>query len=54
MQGDGNFVVYRNADMAAIWNGTEGSGANRIVMQTDGNLVIYADWPRCLVDRNSR
>ncbi|MEZ2419349.1 hypothetical protein [Luteibacter sp. RCC_6_2] len=42
MQGDGNFVVYRNSDGVAIWNtGTSGSGANRIVMQTDGNLVIY-------------
>lgn len=42
MQGDGNFVVYRNSDMAAIWNtGTTGTGANRIVMQGDGNLVIY-------------
>jgi len=42
MQGDGNFVVYRNSDMFAVWNtGTAGSGANRAVMQTDGNFVVY-------------
>lgn len=42
MQGDGNFVVYRNSDMAVIWHtGTNGSGANRVVMQGDGNLVLY-------------
>jgi hypothetical protein len=42
MQADGNFVVYRKSDMAVIWHtGTNGSGADRIVMQTDGNLVLY-------------
>jgi hypothetical protein len=42
MQGDGNFVVYRNADGVAIWNsGTGGTGATFAVMQGDGNFVIY-------------
>ncbi len=40
MQGDGNFVVY-NASNGAIWNsGAKGAGAY-IVIQPDGNLVIY-------------
>lgn len=42
MQSDGNFVVYRVADSVAIWNtGTVGTGADHIVMQDDGNLVLY-------------
>jgi hypothetical protein len=42
MQGDGNFVVYRNSDGVAIWNtGTGGSGAVCVIMQGDGNLVLY-------------
>jgi hypothetical protein len=42
VQGDGNWVV-RNSGGSAIWNrGTAGSGANRLVVQSDGNLVLYA------------
>ncbi|WP_426284969.1 hypothetical protein [Luteibacter sp. E-22] len=42
MQGDGNFVVYRLADGAAIWNTeTSGSGAVAAFMQSDGNFVLY-------------
>jgi hypothetical protein len=40
MQGDGNLVVYSNAEPK--WNSsTGGSGADHLVMQTDGNLVLY-------------
>jgi len=41
MQTDGNLVLY--AGGAAVWStGTNGTGSqNRLVMQSDGNLVIY-------------
>ncbi|QHC62405.1 hypothetical protein GSU69_06740 [Rathayibacter festucae] len=40
MQGDGNFVVYR--DGSARWSsGTSGAG-NRLEMQGDGNAVVYS------------
>jgi hypothetical protein len=40
MQGDGNLVLYGNA--RPIWaSNTSGSGGNRVVLQADGNLVIY-------------
>jgi hypothetical protein len=40
MQADGNFTL--NGPRGPLWQtGTGGTGANRIVMQTDGNLVIY-------------
>lgn len=45
MQTDGNFVVYDRSQSPgkALWNsGTNGTGADRIVMQGDGNLVVYA------------
>ncbi|HEY5442545.1 MAG TPA: G1 family glutamic endopeptidase [Candidatus Saccharimonadales bacterium] len=42
-QSDGNLVVRRNSDAAAIWaSGTNGSGATELVFQGDGNLVIRA------------
>lgn len=42
LQGDGNFVVYRN-DGVPFWNtGTVGSDAATAVMQGDGNFVIYS------------
>ncbi|TQF06346.1 hypothetical protein E6W39_34235 [Kitasatospora acidiphila] len=41
MQYDGNLVVYRKRDSAAIWSsGTAGSGGTVAAMQNDGNLVI--------------
>lgn len=41
MQKDGNLVLY--GDGVALWNsGTNGRGANRAFMQTDGNFVVYA------------
>lgn len=42
LQGDGNFVVYRN-DGVPFWStGTVGSDAATAVMQGDGNFVIYS------------
>jgi len=41
-QTDGNLVIYRNSDGAAIWwTGTAGISANVARMQTDGNFVVY-------------
>lgn len=40
-QEDSNFVIYNNAG-TPIWNSqTYGANADRIVMQEDGNLVMY-------------
>ncbi len=40
MQGDGNFVQYQGG--VALWNtGTQGNPGAFIVLQNDGNLVIY-------------
>lgn len=42
LQGDGNLVIYRRADMLPIW--ATGTAAGSILaMQGDGNLVLYAD-----------
>lgn len=42
MQRDGNVVAY-TANNQAVWStNTRGSGANRFVVQDDGNLVLYA------------
>lgn len=42
-QSDGNFVVYDHKNNP-LWNtGTANKGATRMVMQGDGNLVIYRD-----------
>ena len=42
-QGDGNLVIYPGNGGKAIWNtGTQGHGATQAVLQTDGNLVVYA------------
>ncbi len=41
MQSDGNFVVY--GDGRALWSsGTGGNPRARLVLQDDGNLVLYA------------
>lgn len=45
-QTDGNLVLYRRpqdtANYAAIWDSrTNGSGADKAELQTDGNLVVY-------------
>lgn len=40
-QGDGNLVVYK-ARGGAVWaSNTAGNGACTLVMQNDGNLVLY-------------
>ncbi|MFJ9821039.1 hypothetical protein ACIRU3_38450 [Streptomyces sp. NPDC101151] len=42
MQGDGNLVMYRLRDGAAIWSThTSGHPGAYAVMQTDGNFVVY-------------
>ncbi|MFE4630893.1 hypothetical protein [Streptomyces mirabilis] len=42
MQNDGNLVMYRKRDGAAIWSSrTSGHPGAYAIMQTDGNLVIY-------------
>ena len=41
MQTDGNLVLYQGS--TALWNtGTQGTGAQRAIMQNDGNFVVYA------------
>jgi hypothetical protein len=41
MQADGNAVLY--ASGRAVWNSRTGGNAGaRLVMQNDGNLVVYA------------
>lgn len=42
MQHDGNFVIYDNRDGSAIWaTGTFGTSGRKLIMQDDGNLVLY-------------
>jgi hypothetical protein len=39
---DGNLVVYDTTTNRAVWDAaTEGSGADELVYQTDGNFVMY-------------
>ncbi|MDI1450403.1 matrixin family metalloprotease [Polyangium sp. 6x1] len=39
-QGDGNLVLYQGGN--PLWaSGTNGDGGDRVIMQEDGNLVIY-------------
>lgn len=46
MQGDGNLVLYRNSDGAALWHANSyGHPGAVTVMQGDGNLVIYGTNP---------
>lgn len=41
-QTDGNLVVRRVSDSAALWaSNTNGLGGTRLTMQSDGNLVLY-------------
>jgi hypothetical protein len=42
MQGDGNFVVYHNGNKPIWASNTHGLHGNlHVIMQTDGNLVVY-------------
>ena len=41
-QTDGNLVLYRNADDHPLWSSrSSGTTAGMVVMQHDGNLVVY-------------
>lgn len=41
-QGDGNLVLYRVSDMAALWStNTAGQATTHAVQQEDGNFVLY-------------
>jgi hypothetical protein len=42
MQGDGNLVGYLNGGRATWATNTAGSGGNRLIVQNDGNVVIYS------------
>jgi hypothetical protein len=42
MQSDGNFVCYTNGGSPTWASNTAGSGGNRLVVQSDGNVVIYS------------
>ena len=41
MQGDGNFVLYHVNNAPAWASNTAGAPGSFVVMQNDGNLVIY-------------
>lgn len=42
LQGDSNLVLYRQGSSTAMWqSGTFGTAAAKLIMQPDGNLVIY-------------
>jgi hypothetical protein len=41
MQGDGNLVLYDYAGHPRWASGTDGHHGARLVLQCDGNLVIY-------------
>ena len=44
MQYDGNLVVYRVPEGTYVWAAqTIGSGANRAVMQQDGQFCLYTE-----------
>lgn len=40
-QGDGNFVYYKTATWSPIWSTDTFQAPGRVVMQGDGNLVMY-------------
>lgn len=42
MQGDGNLVLYNQANVAVWSSQTNGNPGARLVLQTDGNMVIYS------------
>ncbi|RFP61766.1 MAG: DUF4114 domain-containing protein [Limnothrix sp. CACIAM 69d] len=42
-QTDGNLVLYSPQGQAIWATGTENTGANRLSIQSDGNVVLYAD-----------
>ncbi|GAV02770.1 hypothetical protein RvY_13294 [Ramazzottius varieornatus] len=41
-QDDGNLVLYRRKDLTPLWSSnTDGRDADTVIMQHDGNLVMY-------------
>lgn len=40
MQPDGNLVLYK--DNQALWNTQTSTSGSRVVLQTDGNMVVYS------------
>jgi hypothetical protein len=51
-QTDGNFVEYSSC--CALWaSNTVGRGGNLLVVQDDGNLVMYAPGPRAVWATNT-
>ena len=42
-QADGNFVVYGPNGAALFATGTDGKAVGEVIMQEDGNLVLYSD-----------
>ncbi len=48
VQNDGNFVVYRQSNGAALWaTNTSGHSGAYLCFQLDGNLVVYAAGGNC-------
>lgn len=42
MQSDGNFVIYDDSNDKPLWStGSGGKGTSFMIMQPDGNLVVY-------------
>jgi hypothetical protein len=57
-QGDGNVVLYNTRSGVAVWaSNTHGRSTDLLIMQGDGNLVLYAPGARALwasrTDRNN-
>ncbi|MBK8212180.1 MAG: hypothetical protein IPK71_00400 [Myxococcales bacterium] len=52
VQGDGNFVLYHGAS-AAWYTGTQGRAVRQLILQTDGNLVLYGTDGRALWHTNT-
>lgn len=57
MQFDGNFVIYYmpgDGSQTAIWAmGTNGSGADRVIIQSDGNMVLRRSDGSCVKHTNT-
>lgn len=45
MQGDGNFVMYRNPGQALWWTGTHTGYPNTVTLHDDGDLAVYSPGP---------
>ena len=58
MQRDGNFATYARGNIANWSTATSGKGGKRLVVQRDGNLVLYAGtkalWSSVRAERRTR